>query len=1062
MTRPDRPISDLMTSLKERAKELNCLYAVEEILNVPEISPEEACRQIVDAIPPGLQYTDICRAEIELLGVTYRTPDFTSTPWVMSAEIRAQDEVVGKLRVYYREEVPEEESGPFLKEETRLIKTIADRYGHYFHHHRMRRHFNRWESASKELRGEHREDWRIVMQLLERTDPSLHTKISHMMLNHLCWSGIKEAEVLLQESDDYRIREGADLLLDSNVPAQRREYTFPEELVQETFRIASSHLSDEEIFFRVQKWVQENRLGFLVRAVERNQSLPQLTDAIRRYEHLSTSEGDLSEPVRKVVRVALIRRFLSDQLDYIRVAKEYIGIRDFYDLQQRIVSAPDSHGQLGGKTAGLLLARHILKDEVKNFPELGEVKTPRTWHVTSDMQHHFMHYNNLDEVIEQKYKDIGQIRFEYPHIVRTCKNSRFPPEFLKGLSLVLDDLGEIPVIVRSSSVLEDRVGAAFSGKYKSLFLANQGSKQERLEALLDAIAEVYASMFGPDPIEYRAERGLLDFEEEMGILIQQVVGRRIGKYYFPVFAGVAFSRNEFRWSPRIKREDGLIRLVPGLGTRAVDRLSDDYPVMFAPGQPGLRVNVSNDEIVRYSPRFMDVLNLETNRFETREAAEILSEVGDEMPGYGRIVSILSDGHIRRAGPLDTGLDKNQMIVTFEGLMSDPKAVQQMKAILSVLEEKLGGPVDLEFAHDGETLYLLQCRVQSYSDDSGPAPIPKDLSPDRVLFTANRFISNGRVPDATHVVYVDPERYGELAERSELVAVGRAVSRLNTLLPKRKFILMGPGRWGSRGDIKLGVSVTYSDINNTSVLIEVARKKGNYTPDLSFGTHFFQDLVEAHIRYLPLYPDEEENLFNEGFLRSAPNILPDLLPDEAWLADTIKVIDVTKATDGLVLRVLMNADLDEAVGLFADPSTEVASTFEHLSTLTPSTGDHWRWRKRMAEFLASQFDAERFGAEALYLFGSTKNHIAGPASDIDLLVHFTGTPEQEALLLTWFEAWSLSLDEMNYIRTGYRSGGLIDLHLITDEDIERKTSYAVKIGAVTDAAQPLEMKRADSE
>ena len=124
-----------------------------------------------------------------------------------------------------------------------------------------------------------------------------------------------------------------------------------------------------------------------------------------------------------------------------------------------------------------------------------------------------------------------------------------------------------PLIVRSSSLLEDRTGAVFSGKYKSLFLANQGTKRERLTSLLEAVAEVYASIFNPDAIEYRAERDLLDVHEEMGIMIQEVVGKKVGKYFLPAFSGVAFSNNDFRWSPRIKREDGLVRMVPGLGTR---------------------------------------------------------------------------------------------------------------------------------------------------------------------------------------------------------------------------------------------------------------------------------------------------------------------------------------------------------------------------------------------------------------------------------------------------------------------------------------------------------------
>ena len=196
---------------------------------------------------------------------------------------------------------------------------------------------------------------------------------------------------------------------------------------------------------------------------------------------------------------------------------------------------------------------------------------------------------------------------------------------------MLDDFGHTPIVVRSSSLLEDQVGAAFSGKYKSLFLANQGTKRERLAELTDAISEVYASTFCPDAIEYRAERGLLDFHEEMGIMVMEVVGNRIGKYFMPSFAGVAFSNNEFRWSPRIKREDGLVRLVPGLGTRAVDRLGDDYPTLIAPGRPNLRVNVAAEEQARYSPKKADVINLETNRFETVDVRDIIRDYGERYP-----------------------------------------------------------------------------------------------------------------------------------------------------------------------------------------------------------------------------------------------------------------------------------------------------------------------------------------------------------------------------------------------------------------------------------------------
>jgi hypothetical protein len=334
------------------------------------------------------------------------------------------------------------------------------------------------------------------------------------------------------------------------------------------------------------------------------------------------------------------------------------------------------------------------------------------------------------------------------------------------------------------------------------------------------------------------------------------------------------------------------------------------------------------------------------------------------------------------------------------------------------------------------------------------PIPRDLPESQVLFSANRYVSNGSVSGITHIVYVDPEAYAGLGELAELRDVGRAVGRLNKILPKRQFVLMGPGRWGSRGDIKLGVSVSYSDINNTAVLIEVARKRGNYVPDLSFGTHFFQDLVESGIRYLPLYPDDPGVTFRETFFKGGENVLPRLLPEFAHLQGVLRVIDVPQATGGLVLRVLMNAELEEAVGVLAPPGPPDAPIPTRATRAFRPTEDHAGWRLRMAQRIARELDPRRFGVQALYLLGSAKNGTAGPGSDIDLLAHLNGTPEQRRELELWLEGWSLSLAEMNFLKTGYKADGLLDVQYLTDQDIERRTSFAVKISAATDAARPL--------
>ncbi len=228
-------------------------------------------------------------------------------------------------------------------------------------------------------------------------------------------------------------------------------------------------------------------------------------------------------------------------------------------------------------------------------------------------------------------------------------------------------------------------------------------------------------------------------------------------------------------------------------------------------------------------------------------------------------------------------------------------------------------------------------------------------------------------------------------------------------------------------------------------------------ELRLEAHFFQYLVEAGIRYLPLYPDHAGVVFNEKLLNSSPNIFCGLVQEYNYLEDTIKVIDVISSTGGSILKLFMNAEIDEAIGMFAAQSTEKSSEKEYKEVSEYRPSDYWRWRMKMAEKIASELDADRFGVKGIYVFGSTKNAVSGPGSDIDLIVHIEKEKCNMKELSLWFEGWSLALSEMNYLRTGYRSSGLLDIHYVTDEDIKNKSSYASKIGAVTDAARPLKVK-----
>ena len=378
----------------------------------------------------------------------------------------------------------------------------------------------------------------------------------------------------------------------------------------------------------------------------------------------------------------------------------------------------------------------------------------------------------------------------------------------------------------------------------------------------------------------------------------------------PAFAGVAFSRCEMRWSPRIKRTDGMARLVLGLGTRAVDRTGDDWPVMVALDQPHLRVLQQPEEVYQYSQHEVDVVDLKGGQFESFKLEILLKRLGRRIPLANKIFSIYRH---RQLVPI-LGLmmqSDDQLVVTFNGLLNS-NFPRELKQILDLLEEGLEEPVDVEFAHDGEHLHVLQCRALSLASSANHIPIPPDIPPADKVFSASRFIQMAQIRNLQWVVVIDPRDYEKLPSREAMLRVAKAVGAINRELPPRTFILIGPGRWGSRGDIRLGVPVTYADICHATMLLEVARQKGSYVPDVSFGTHFFQDLVEAEITYLPLYPDGEGAIWNEAFLNNSPNALAEIVPKYGDLEEVVKVVDVRKVSGGRYLHVIMDGEAERAL------------------------------------------------------------------------------------------------------------------------------------------------------
>ncbi len=983
--------------------------------------------------------SNIKGVEISYSNNLIRANEFLETRYPIILPLIASNITLGQFEIYFNSSIKENEYEKYNFNIEIILQIIAEKIALNLFINKLEITLQQIENEKHTLEITHRTKYDIVLELLKNTDRNLYSVISRKMLNFLLIKGISESEKIFEKLGS-RIDENLDYTSEINRPTKKQVLEQIYHLSNDIFALAAQNLSEDFILIQIQRWINDENSKQVTKILnDPNASLFDVGEAVRRYVKMIPEKNDEKSAQVTGMIVSLIRRFFTEQLEFINIAKNIFEITDFYQLIPQIIFSSESYGTLGGKSSGLLLASKIIEKNKETHPILKDIKIPKTWFIPADGETNFIYYNNLEDVIEQKYRTLDEVRKEYMYTMQVFKNSQFPQEMINGLSRVLDELGNNPIVVRSSSLLEDRIGAAFAGKYKSLFLANQGTKQENLDALLDAIAEVYASVFSPDPISYRKEKGFLDYNEGMGIIIQEVVGTKVGKYYFPAFAGVGFSNNEFRWSPRLKREDGLLRIVPGLGTRAVDRIGNDFPIILAPAKPEIRVNLTIKDILSYSPRYIDVMNLESNTFETVELNEIIDEVGDEFPMLNELFSIIEQGNLKLPVGLGINTKRDDIVVTTDNLIKRTKYIKQIAELINVLNENFGLPIDIEFACDGNSLYLLQCRQQSaFDSDIAPSEIPTNIKDDAILFTANKHIPNAKVPDIAYIVYVDPIKYANSEKLSELEDVGRLISKLNQLLPKKSFALMGPGRWGTRDDIRLGVKISYSDINNTAILIEMAKSQNGYVPELSFGTHFFQDLVESNIFYLPLYPDDPDVKFNLDFFENSPNILDRFTNEFNHISHIVKLINIRETKPGNILKILMNSTEEKAIAFFAQSDVTQLAIVAKTSMLNSTEAQSWRMR--MAEAFAKSVDFSKFNISAIYLTGSVYQGDATAESDIDLLVHFEGSQSQKDDFLIWADGWDSSLKMIHYNRTGLIIEHILDIALINNQIIQTNKVY----------------------
>ena len=619
--------------------------------------------------------------------------------------------------------------------------------------------------------------------------------------------------------------------------------------------------------------------------------------------HRAGAETEARETFEQLLRMMLTRDERVAEL-----ATRWLELPDLLAIGRRMIGT----GLVGGKAIGMLLARAIL---ARQSPRIRDRLEPHdSWFVGSDVFDTFL-VRNGGWRARRAQRSAASFLDGAAEARERVRGGIFPDFILKQFAAMLEYFGESPIIVRSSSLLEDGFGNAFTGKYDSVFCANQGAPAERLEAFLAAVREVYASAMSEEALRYREHRGLLDRDEQMAILVQRVSGAVHGTLFFPQAAGVALSYNPWVWSREIDPHAGVARLAFGLGTRAVNRADDDYTRLVALSAPTRRPETSLDEASEHAQRRVDVLDLAANRFASLSFEEVTRRAPD--------VPLDLFATRRRGGP---------PVLTFDRLLSATPFVEELREILRILADAYRYPVDVEFTldvlADGRLcLNVVQCRPLQIKEGGTIVAPPADLPAEAiVLESRGPVIGQSTHAPVDRVVLVDPDGYDRLGtlDRYE---VARVIGRVTRLEPAaaRRVLLLGPGRWGTN-TVALGVPVTFADIQRASAICEVAKIGMNVVPDVSLGSHFFNDLVEANLLYVAVYPERPGYRFAQQALRSERNRLPELLPDDARMAEIVRVVDFPLPGDGRSLWLNASCIDQRVLCYLAPPVARVRPTF----------------------------------------------------------------------------------------------------------------------------------------
>ncbi len=594
----------------------------------------------------------------------------------------------------------------------------------------------------------------------------------------------------------------------------------------------------------------------------------------------SESGMDITEELDQICNIMMTRDTKMREM-----VKKNFNAEDYFDVRDHMIGT----GMIGGKSCGMLLARAIIRN---NEPDINDVLEPHdSFYVGSDMYYTYIVDNGLWDIRIRQRTEEGYFALA-EEFANKLTSGVFSAAMREQFVRIIEYYGQDPYIIRSSSILEDGFGNAFAGKYESVFCSNRGSLEERLDEFENAIKVVYASSMSLSALDYRKRRGLAERDEQMALLIQRVSGSYYGSYYMPCAAGVGYSYSPYRIMKDTDPTAGMLRLVMGLGTSAVDRTEGSYPRIVNLDKPEKSSYSSSADKHKFSQGKAEVINMNDQQLERLSYEKMEADI----PLYLEKILLEHDDEAE-SRLREMGNRREVKFISCKGLVANSTLMDQMRRMLRCIQNEYEYPVDTEFtiniSENGEySIDLLQCRPLQVQKGKTGTVIPSDIPQDSI-FLESKGASMGmsKVSELDLIVYVDPIKYYNMPYK-EKDLVAKLIGKINWHYrdTDKHMMLIVPGRVGTTSP-ELGVPTAFSDISAFAIICETEENEAGYNPELSYGSHIFQDLVEAEILYTAVFRGEKTIHYHPEKLQDSKDLTEEFEQSKV-LKDIVHIYDVS--------------------------------------------------------------------------------------------------------------------------------------------------------------------------